>query len=58
MKKFKINNVKMNILGTVREIPEVILTKYKDGSVAMSFDEYRRIEDYVSLELKRQRKVQ
>lgn len=37
----------MNVLGSVRVIPEVKCIIEQDGRASISFDELRRIEDYV-----------
>ena len=48
---------KIEILGDIREIPEIHITRDAQGRVCMSFDEYRRIEEYVHWQLKKRRKV-
>ncbi len=54
-KKFK--DMKMDILGKMRVIPELELTLNADGAVTMSFDEYNRIANNIHETLREQRKV-
>lgn len=55
-KTFK--NLRIEILGEIRTIPEVKLTLVPmEGKWSMSFDEYNRIANDIHLELKKKRKV-
>jgi len=50
-------DVKMHILGEIREVAEVRLSFTHDGRWSISFDEYNRIADVIHHQLRRKRKV-
>ena len=52
-----LKDVKMNILGDVRTIPEVRVSYDVDGHMYLSFDEHNRIADDIHQQLRKQRRV-
>ena len=49
-------NVKINILGKVRTVPSATITKYPDGMIGISVDEYNRIAMALHMKWTRERK--
>lgn len=52
-----LKNVKMFILGEVREVAEVKVSFTHDGQWSITFDEYNRIAGVIHEELRKKRKV-